>query len=123
MLHATLPLGVRLDQCFSWVAALAQSLPLDRRHPALSLLQKLIKQLGETEITVQAPLDHILCQTCDELRRQGKHEEVAEIEELIQYLKGGQQRVISGSFALSAKNLADLDGQLESLRKVLIAGQ
>lgn len=105
------------------MAALAQSLPIERRESAMMIFRKLITALGETEITVHVPLDHILCQSCDSLRAAGKHEEVQIIEELVQVLKGGEQRVITGGFNLNARNLADLDGQLENLRKTLVAGK
>lgn len=123
MLNAQLPLGLKLDEAFGWMAAIAQSLPIERRNQAMGMFAKLVHSLGETEVTVTVPCDHILCQTCDELRKLGKHEEVQVVEELIQVLKGGESRLISGGFQLNARNLADLDGQLETLRKVIIAGQ
>lgn len=123
MLHASLPLGIKLNQAFSWMAALAQSLPIEQRQAALQLFAKLHSLLGETEVTVNIPVDHILCQSADELRRLGKHEEVGVLEELVKTLKGNQKRVITGGFNFTAQNLADLDGQLEKLRKAIIAGQ
>lgn len=121
MLHATLPLGVRLDQAFGWMAGLAQSLPVEQRESVMVLLRKLLSQLGETEITVNVPIDHILCQTCDELRTKGKHEEVQLVEELVQAMKGQTVRVITGGFNLNAHALAHVDDTLEHLRRVLTA--
>jgi hypothetical protein len=102
------------------MAALAQSLPIERREAALALFRKLLSSLGETEITVNVPVDHIICQTCDSLRAADKHEDVRVIEELVQVLKGEQPRLIQGAFQLNARNLADVDNQLEALRRVLV---
>lgn len=124
MLHANLPLGVRLDLCFGWMQSLAQAMPdVEQRHAVMVLFQKLTSALGETEITVQVPMVHILCQACDDLRLRGKSEEVRIIEELIKALKGEEQRTVSGTLQLSAKNIAELDGRLEDLRKIITAGR
>jgi hypothetical protein len=123
MLNATLPLGVHLDQCFGWMAGLAQALPYEQREKVNKIFQKLISAVGETEITVQIPAVHILCQACDSLRTQGKFDEVAIIEELIKVLKGEQQRVIVGSLDFHASGVANLDDELERMRKIMIAGK
>jgi hypothetical protein len=123
MLEATLPLGVRLDQCFGWMAALAQAMPQEQRDQVRRIFQKLIAITEGAEITVNVPVVHILCQACDALRAQNKHAEVAIIEELIKAIKGEQQRVIVGHINLHAGSAANLDDQLERVRSIMIAGK
>lgn len=123
MLHLTLPLGVKLDIALAWIAGLAQALPIDQREAAMVSIRQLISSLGETEITVNVPIDHVLCQTADSLRAMGKHEDVRVLEELVQTLKGQRQRVVTGGFQFNAQSLADLDGTLERVRKTIMAGR
>jgi hypothetical protein len=119
MIKTTVPLGVRLDQMLVWIGA--SNKRGTQADVVAALCRKLISELGDAEITVQVPDDHILCQACDELRGRGKHEAVAMIEELVQALKGRESRVIAGSMDFTAQNISHLDDQLELLRKVVIA--
>jgi hypothetical protein len=120
MLQHTLPLGLKLRDALAYIGTLALS---NGKGDAAVLARELISNLNETEITIQVPVDHILCQMADELRRQGQTEALEKLEALIRELKGNQPRVITGGFNLNAHSLAHLDDTLETLRKTITAAR
>lgn len=115
-LHKTLPLGIKLRDALAFVGTITKN------PDAAQLCHELIASLGDAEVTVQIPIVHVLCQSCDEFRAKSQPELVAIFERLIQVLKAGETQLITGTLRVSGQNPGELDRQLEKLRATMLKG-
>jgi len=116
-LHKTLPLGIKLRDALAFVGTITT------KPDAAQICHELIASLGDAEVTVQVPIVHVLCQSCDEFRTKAQPEIVSTFERLIQVLKAGEIQLITGTLHIAGQNPGELDRQLEKLRATMLKGR